>query len=91
MSKEELLKLIDSINIEEIDSITINYYIEKEPTSFYGYSNERKLKTISYGCDINKKLEYIRRDMESAVERIQQNNYYTLEEMVNQKLGDINE
>lgn len=46
MSKEELLKLIDSINIEEIDSITINYYIEKEQTSFYGHSNERKLKKI---------------------------------------------
>lgn len=86
MSKEELIKLIESLSIEEVNGVSINYYAEKEERN-YGYEPQlRDLKTISYGEDINRKLEYIRRDMDSIPERIQRNNYMMIEEMINEKL-----
>lgn len=85
MSKEELIKLIESLTIEEIRGLTLSYYSEeKEETYNYGCKTEkeRELKTISYGEDINKKLEYIRRDMEENANRTQQYCFRTIEEMI---------
>ena len=87
MCKEELIKLIESLNMEEINSISISYFTEKEEMEVYtSCTKERQLKTISYGDNINKRLEYIRRDIDDMAERIQRNNCMIIEEMINEKL-----
>lgn len=56
MNKEELIKLIESLEIEEISQLIIGYYSEKENS----YSMKiRDLKTISYNLGINRELERI--------------------------------
>ena len=85
MTKEELINLINSLTVEEITGLSISYYSEKEPSS-YGYNNkERKLKVISFGNDINRKLEMIRSDMNNICERTNQYCINTVEEILNSK------
>lgn len=88
MDKEELIKLIEAMTVEEINSFSISYFTEKQESN-YGYdcSKERELKVISYGTDINKRLEYIRRDMDSMFEITNRNNQMMIEEMINEKLN----
>ena len=87
MNKEELIKLIESLNMEEINSISISYFTEKEEMDVHTRcTKERQLKTISYGDNINRRLEYIRRDMNDMAERMHRDNYMIIEEMINEKL-----
>lgn len=52
MNKEELINLINSLTIEEINAFKIQYYSEKEEK--YGYSQDkREEKEISFGCDFS--------------------------------------
>ena len=74
MSKEELLKLIDSINIEEIDSITINYYIGKELANEAIKSTEKinKLKDKLTGDKMEQFDDYIIYLIESYLEILEE-------------------
>lgn len=42
MNKEELIKLLETLKLEEIRSLKISYYSEKK----YGYSDNRKPITL---------------------------------------------
>lgn len=51
MNKEELIKLIELLPIEELNGFKIYYYNEKEKSS-YGYSQDKRDEhSISYGVD----------------------------------------
>lgn len=52
MNKEELIKMIELLPIEELNGFKIYYYNEKEKSS-YGYSQQDKRHehSISYGLD----------------------------------------
>ncbi len=53
MNKEELIKMIELLPIEELNGFKIYYYNEKEKSS-YGYSQQGKKQehSISYGMSI---------------------------------------
>lgn len=52
MNKEELINLINSLTIEEINAFKIQYYSEKKDN--YRYSqDEREEKEILFGCDFS--------------------------------------
>lgn len=51
MNKEELIKLIELLPIEELNGFKIYYYSEKEKET-YGYnSKKREEHNINYGLD----------------------------------------
>lgn len=55
MNKEEFIKLIETLDFEELESATINYY-KKKPNN-YSYDKDHSLKTICIGTDLEKLIE----------------------------------
>jgi hypothetical protein len=48
MNKEELIKLLESLTMEEIISFEINYYKEKDNSYGYPRQNVRKMSVIEF-------------------------------------------
>lgn len=75
MSKDEFIKLIETLDFEELRCATISYY-KKKPNK-YSYSDEDcNPKTICIGTDlehlINEQHSYTCNLFEEAMRRIQQ-------------------
>lgn len=91
MDKEQLINLINSLEIEEINSIVISYFSEKKEKDYSCYAEnsykERELRTLSYGNDISKRLDYLRNDMENMAERLHRENCILIEELIDKKLN----
>lgn len=82
MSKEELIKLLQSIECVEVVGFSLTYYDqEKEKYS----SDCRDLRTINYNFDIRRELENIRRNMDCTYENIHRDIIYTIEEKLRER------
>lgn len=87
MNKEELIKLINSLNIEDISGFTINYFSEEKT---YGkYKDDRILKTLSYGYDIRQALSSLRNDIDNFYNNIRRDTIGIIEEKVNERLREV--
>ena len=56
MNKEELIKLIETLEFEEVRCMTLSYY-KKKPKKSYAYYEEAEdinPKTITFGTDLEK-------------------------------------
>ena len=53
MSKEEFIKLLDTLEFEELRCATISYY-KKKPSKYGGYDEDYNPKTICIGTDLEK-------------------------------------
>ena len=53
MNKEELINLINSLTIEEINAFKIQYYSEKRRKNMGIHMIKEKKKEISFGCDFS--------------------------------------
>lgn len=75
MSKEELIKFIESIDFELMTNLSITYYKEK-PSSYYGNNDDDKYrpKTINFNRDyeymLNDRIRSINEDLSNIRERI---------------------
>lgn len=74
MNKEQLIKIIELMPIEELMSLHIEYYSEKKD----GYSrNERKLHQFNYGKDgikdIKDDMIYMQQQMERIAGMVEEN------------------
>ena len=73
MSKEEFIKLIETLNFEELRCATISYY-KKKPSKYGGYDEDYNPKTICIGTDleklINEEHSYARDLFEVTTRRI---------------------
>ncbi len=55
MNKEELIKLIETLEFEEVRCMTLSYYKNKPKRSCYSYGDEDiNPKTITFGTDLEK-------------------------------------
>ena len=56
MNKEELIKLIETIEFEEVRCMTLSYYKNKPKKSYSRYENVEDInpKTITFGTDLEK-------------------------------------
>lgn len=55
MNKEELIKLIETLDFEEVRCMTLSYYKKKPRNGCYSYGNEDiNPKTITFGTDLEK-------------------------------------
>jgi hypothetical protein len=53
MNKEELIKLLESLTIEEIKYLEIGYYKEQDTSYGYPRQNVRKIMTIEFNTEVN--------------------------------------
>lgn len=82
MRKEDLIKLIESLIIEEITGFTLVYF-DKEKDRFS--TNDRELRNISYGYDVKKALENLRFDMDRSREYLNREVIQIIEEKLNER------
>lgn len=56
MNKEELIKLIETIDFEEVRCMTLSYYKKKPSKGYSCYSSDDDInpKTITFGTDLEK-------------------------------------
>ena len=56
MNKEELIKLIETLEFEEVRCMTLSYYKNKPKNSYsrYGETEDINPKTITFGTDLEK-------------------------------------
>lgn len=78
MNKEELIKMIETLNFEEVRCMTLSYYKEKPSKYNYG-SEDINPKTICIGTDlerlIHENAEYSRQrhnELYREIEKIKQ-------------------
>ena len=82
MNKEELIKLLQSIEVAEVVGFSLIYYDqEKEKYS----SDCRDLRTINYNYDIRNELENIRRNMDSTYDNLHREINYMIEEKLRER------
>lgn len=67
MDKEQLIKMIELMPIEELTGFKIEYYSEEKDR--YSH-NERKLHQFNYGKDSNKDIRDEMRYMQQQMERV---------------------
>lgn len=83
MNKEELLKFIENIEIAEVSGFSLSYY-SKEKDRFENFDN-RDLRSINYNFDIKRKMESIRRDIDSNYEKLKKDVIYIIDEKLNER------
>ena len=82
MDKEELISLINALSIEEVSGINISYYKEKEPSRYD--QHDRKIHIMTYGDDINRKIDVLRNNIDNVVEYTNKRCINTVTEMLNE-------
>ncbi len=70
MTKEELLKFIENLEIAEVSGFSLSYYNE-EKDRFNNFGN-RDLRNINYNFNVKKELESINRSIESNQEKLKE-------------------
>ena len=76
MNKEELIKLIETIDFEEVRCMTLSYYKKKPKKNYTYYEDTEDInpKTITFGTNleslINENYNCIRNEMNELYRRI---------------------
>lgn len=83
MTKEELLKFIENIEIAEVSGFNLLYY-SKEKDRFDNFDN-RDLRSINYNFDIKREMESMRRNIDSNYENLRKDMVYIIEEKLNER------
>lgn len=83
MTKEELLKFIENIEIAEVSGLNILYY-SKEKDKFENFDN-RDLRSINYNFDIKREMESMRRNIDSNYENLRKDMIYIIEEKLKER------
>ena len=78
MTKEELLKFIENLEIAEVSGFSLSYYNEKKD-KFNNFGN-RDLRNINYNFNVKKELESINRNIESNYENLKKEMFYIIDE-----------
>lgn len=81
MKKDELIKLIENLEIEEVNGFSINYFSESKP---YGH-DDRSFRNINYNFDIQQELNNIRRNIDMAYENTRRDMNYIIEEKLKER------
>lgn len=83
MTKEELLKFIENLEIADVSGFNLLYY-SKEKNKFENFDN-RDLRSINYNFDIKRKLESMRRRVDDNYEMLNKNMIYIIDEKLNER------
>lgn len=83
MTKEELLKFIENLEIADVSGFNLLYY-SKEKNKFENFDN-RDLRSINYNFDIKKELESMRRRVDDNYEMLNKNMIYIIDEKLNER------
>lgn len=83
MTKEELLKFIENIEIAEVSGFNLLYY-SKEKDRFDNFDN-RDLRSINYNFDIKREMESMRRNIDSNYENLRKDMVYIIEEKLKER------
>ena len=78
MTKEELLKFIENIELAEVSGFNLLYY-SKEKNKFDNFDN-RDLRSINYNSDIKREMESMRRNIDSSYENLRKDVIYIIDE-----------
>ncbi len=81
MKKDELIKLIENLEIEEINGFSINYFSESKP---YGH-DDRSFRNLNYNFDIQQELSNIRRNIDTVYETTRRDINYIVEEKLKER------
>lgn len=82
MTKEELIKLIDNLEIAEVQGFNIIYFDKAKKE----YSSEnRELRNINYNFNIKEELQNIRRNVDGIYLNINKEINYMIEEKLNER------
>lgn len=83
MTKEELLKFIENLEIADVSGFNLLYY-SKEKNKFENFDN-RDLRNINYNFDIKRELESMRRRVDDNYEMLNKNMIYIIDEKLNER------
>lgn len=83
MTKEELLKFIENLEIADVSGFNLLYY-SKEKNKFENFDN-RDLRSINYNFDIKRELEFMRRKVDDNYEMLNKNMIYIIDEKLNER------
>lgn len=83
MTKEELLKFIENIELAEVSGFNLLYY-NKEKNKFDNFDN-RDLRSINYNFDIKREMEFMRRNIDSNYENLRKDVIYIIDEKLNER------
>lgn len=83
MTKEELLKFIENLEIADVSGFNLLYY-SKEKNKFENFDN-RDLRSINYNFDIKRELESMRRRVDDNYEMLNKNIIYIIDEKLNER------
>lgn len=83
MTKEELLKFIENIELAEVSGLNLLYY-SKEKDKFGNFDN-RDLRSINYNFDIKREMESMRRNIDSNYENLRKDVIYIIDEKLNER------
>jgi hypothetical protein len=83
MTKEELLKFIENLEIADVSGFNLLYY-SKEKNKFENFDN-RDLRSINYNFDIKRELESMRRRVDDNYEMLNKNMIYIIDEKLNER------
>lgn len=83
MTKEELLKFIENIELAEVSGFNLLYY-SKEKDKFDNFDN-RDLRSINYNFDIKREMESMRRNIDSNYENLRKDVIYIIDEKLNER------
>lgn len=83
MTKEELLKFIENLEIADVSGFNLLYY-SKEKNKFENFDN-RDLRSINYNFDIKRELESMRRKVDDNYEMLNKNMIYIIDEKLNER------
>ncbi len=83
MTKEELLKFIENIELAEVSGFNLLYY-SKEKNKFDNFDN-RDLRSINYNFDIKREMESMRRNIDSSYENLRKDVIYIIDEKLNER------
>ena len=78
MTKEELLKFIENIELAEVSGFNLLYY-SKEKNKFDNFDN-RDLRSTNYNFDIKREMESMRRNIDSSYENLRKDVIYIIDE-----------
>lgn len=83
MTKEEMLKFIENLEIADVSGFNLLYY-SKEKNKFENFDN-RDLRSINYNFDIKRELESMRRRVDDNYEMLNKNMIYIIDEKLNER------
>lgn len=69
MSKEQLLKILETLDFEEIKCMTLSYY-KKKPSQYNYGDNDCNPKTICIGTDLEKLINEYRGYQNQEIQEI---------------------